>query len=146
MVSLMFSLLCKIQGTFSMCSPHSQHGLQMLFCWKETAVGWKHSSQLKPSSEPLKCRLLWSWERFGGGEEWQLRVINQMQLSFHLRASSPPVCPALSSGCWQLVSSYVNAKQISEWWQFLQLLVWAVSSHSLLKMWHLKLLVGGESC
>lgn len=31
-ISLMLSLLRKIQGTFSMCSPRSQHGLQMLFC------------------------------------------------------------------------------------------------------------------
>lgn len=87
---------------------------------------------MKSSSDALKWHQLWSWERFSGGEKWQLKVINQTQLSFHVRQTIIHLAWLSHQPAWQLVMSYVNGKHI-ECWQFLQLLGWAISFCSLLK-------------
>ena len=58
---------------------------------------------------------------------------NAAQFSFKGKLSSSQ--PGwVTSQLGQLEISYVNGKQITEWWQFLQLLGWAVGFCSLLKL------------
>lgn len=73
-------------------------------------------------------RVQWRWEVIIEGDKSKAA-----QFSFNGKLSSGQ--PGWVIGqFWQLVISYVNGKQNIEWWQFLQLLGWAVSFCSLLKL------------
>lgn len=76
--------------------------------------------------------VVWGMVRWRWGVTAEGEKSDAAQFSFKGKPSSSKPGSVLSR-LGQLVSSYVNGKQNAEWWQFLQLLGRAVSSHSLLK-------------
>lgn len=73
-------------------------------------------------------KVQWRWEVTAEGDK-----SNAAQFSFKGKLSSRQPVSVITQ-LWQLVTSHVHGKQNTEWWQFLQLLGWAVGFCSLLKL------------